>query len=114
MRPTTMAVGVALSLVIVATGAPVLAQDAESTGSPPPAPAARTMEVAPGVTAEALAFIEGNEAPAVYRLRLDAGSALDFTGDPSISLALVESGQIEHRGRRAPHRLPRWRNGVGG
>ena len=94
MRSSSMASGVALSLSILATGAPVLAQDPQATGSPPPAPAAGALEVAPGVTAEALAFVEGEEVPAVYRLRLDPGTTYDFSGDPSIALAVIESGSV--------------------
>ena len=94
MRSISMAFGVALSLSMLATGAPAVAQDPQADGSPPAAPAAGALEVAPGVTAEALAFVEGEEVPAVYRLRLDPGTTYDFSGDPSIALAVIESGNV--------------------
>ena len=94
MRSITVALTLAVGLTVAAPGIPVAAQEADGTPPPTSAPAGGSLEIAPGVVAEALAFLPGVEVPAVYRLRLDAGSTYDFTGDPSIAMAVVESGAI--------------------
>ena len=78
-----------VSLLWVATLAPhVDAQDSTPAAGPP------AFELAPGVTAEALAFAEGQEAPALYRLIFEPGVTYAFDAVPEISLALVESGPL--------------------
>lgn len=52
------------------------------------------IDVAPGVTAEALAFAAGSTTPVLYRLRIAAGTSYSFASDPSIALAVVESGPV--------------------
>lgn len=49
-------------------------------------------EIAPGVTASALPVPE--DPPSLYRLRFDPGVTYAFTGDPAVSLVLVESGSL--------------------
>ena len=67
---------------VVRSGA--IAQEA----SPPP------FEIAPGVTAEALAFIPGQEEPALYRLNIEPGVSYPFSASPAIELAYVEQGSF--------------------
>jgi hypothetical protein len=66
--------------------------DAQEAGTPPAGP--MEFEIAPGVTAIALAFIPGQESPAVYQLRLDPGVTYAFQGVPDLELAYIESGTL--------------------
>lgn len=76
---------VLLSLVSAASMAPVAsAQDA----TPPP------FEIAPGVTAEALAFAPGQEAPALYRVTFAPGVTYAIMPAPEISLIYQEVGAL--------------------
>jgi hypothetical protein len=54
-------------------------------------------EIAPGVTAEAIAFAPGQEAPALYRLHFAPDVTYAFVEDPSLGLAYVESGTLTLR-----------------
>jgi len=90
----------ALALMLAtAVVTPGLAQE---PSGPPPSPgnlpsggaAPEVFDVAPGVTAEALAFPAGSSTPVLYRLRLGAGTTYRFESDPSIALAVVESGPV--------------------
>jgi len=56
-----------------------------------PAP---VFEIAPGVTAEALAFIPGQEEPSLYRLKIEPGVSYPFAASPAIELAYVEQGSF--------------------
>ena len=53
-----------------------------------------SFEIAPGVSAEALAFMQGQDAPSLYRLRFAPGVTYEIVGDPAISLAYVEAGTL--------------------
>jgi hypothetical protein len=59
-------------------------------GGPPPG----GFEIAPGVTAEALAFVEGREDPSVYRLTFDAGVTYMIQQSPALEVVYVESGSL--------------------
>lgn len=76
----------AAALVLAVVGRSAVAQD----GTPGP----MTFEIAPGVTAEALAFVAGQEAPALYRLTFAPGVTYAVTPAPEIALAYGESGVL--------------------
>ncbi len=59
-------------------------------GSPP----AGGFEIAPGVTAEALAFVEGQETPALYRLTFAPGVSYTIAPAPELSLVYGEAGAL--------------------
>jgi quercetin dioxygenase-like cupin family protein len=52
------------------------------------------MELAPGVTAEALAFLPGEDEPVAFRLRFQPGSSVDLGATPEASLVVVEAGTL--------------------
>ena len=52
------------------------------------------LEMAPGVTAEALAFLPGATDPVVYRLRFEPGSTYAAVGDAAVALVTIESGSV--------------------
>ena len=58
--------------------------------TPPPA----GFEIAPGVTAEALAFVPGQEAPSLYQLTFTPGTTYAFEPSPEISLVYVTAGMV--------------------
>jgi hypothetical protein len=57
-------------------------------------PSAGGFEIAPGVTAEGIAFIPGEEVPTLYRLTFDPGVTYTFVPSPEISLVYGETGAI--------------------
>ncbi len=75
-----------VSLGLSGVGATALAQE----GTPSPA----GFEIAPGVTAEALAFEPGQEAPALYRLTFTPGVVYRVEPAPEISLVYQEAGEL--------------------
>lgn len=77
---------VVLALVVGSVGVAAVAQE----GSPP----AGGFEIAPGVTAEALAFAPGQEAPALYRLTFEPGVTYTVEPAPEISLVYQEAGAL--------------------
>ena len=77
---------VLLFLVAHRVGPTVDAQE----GTPP----AGGFEIAPGVTAEALAFAAEREAPPLYRLTFAPGVTYSFDPAPEISLVYVEAGAL--------------------
>ena len=78
---------VVFALLLAAMPGATLAQSAAPSGP-------RTMDMAPGVTAEALAFLPGATDPVVYRLRFEPGSTYDAVGDASVALVTIESGSM--------------------
>jgi hypothetical protein len=58
--------------------------------TPPP----QAFEIAPGVTAEALAFVPGQEAPSLYQLTFAPGAIYAFEPSPEISLVYVVAGAV--------------------
>ena len=58
--------------------------------TPPPG----GFEIAPGVTAEALAFVPGQEAPSLYQLTFAPGTIYAFEPSPEISLVYVVAGAV--------------------
>ena len=58
--------------------------------TPPPT----GFEIAPGVTAEALAFVPGQEAPSLYQLTFAPGTIYAFEPSPEISLVYVVAGAV--------------------
>ncbi len=83
---TSVAAVVLLSLVTAGWSFGISAQEA----SPPPG----GFEIAPGVTAEALAFVPGQEAPALYRLTFAPGVTYTIMPAPDISLVYQETGAL--------------------
>ncbi|CAA9541068.1 MAG: hypothetical protein AVDCRST_MAG33-18 [uncultured Thermomicrobiales bacterium] len=77
---------VTLLLVLSLLLPTVSAQD----GGPPPG----GFEIAPGVTAEALAFVEGRDEPSLYRLTFAPDTTYAIEPVPSISLGVLESGSL--------------------
>ena len=85
--PVLRSVVVLVGLVAAGwVGATAVAQE----GTPPPG----GFEIAPGVTAEALAFAPGAEAPALYRLTFAPGVTYTIDPAPSISLIYGEVGSL--------------------
>lgn len=78
----SFSLGIALSL---STGGIVGAQEDRPTD---------TIELAPGVTAEGLAFGPGRSEPALYRLVVGPATTHQLIADPSLVLATVERGTI--------------------
>lgn len=59
-------------------------------GTPP----AGGFEIAPGVTAEALAFLPGEDVPSLYRITIEPGITYAFEPAPDISLVYGEAGAL--------------------
>ena len=70
----------------IGPASPTLAQEAT--------PAAPGFELAPGVTAEALAFVAGQESPALYRITFAPGVTYTIMPAPELSLVHVERGAL--------------------
>ena len=81
-------VAVVLLGLVVAGGGNPLARAQE--GSPP----AGGFEIAPGVTAEALAFAAGRDEPVNYRLTFAPGVVYTVVPSPAISLVYQETGAL--------------------
>jgi hypothetical protein len=65
------------------------------TGAQDGTPAAESFEFAPGVVGYPLAFAEGQEGPALYRVTVAPGAILaGGQVDPAISLVSVEAGAL--------------------
>ncbi len=77
---------VVVLLGIIAFGVASVASAQNAT--PPP------FEIAPGVTAEALAFAPGEEAPALYRVTFAPGVTYAITPASEISLIYQETGAL--------------------
>ncbi len=91
MRRTSFLLSVAvvalLGLLAAARLGPVsVAQE----GTPPPG----GFEIAPGVTAEALAFAAGQEEPSLYRLTFAPGVTYLVAPSPAINLVYGEAGAL--------------------
>jgi hypothetical protein len=76
-------------------GAPAIraaAQDAtpgaEELGPPD------SFELAPGVVADSVVFVEGQENPSLYRLHFDAGVVYPVEPGPNLEVAYLESGSL--------------------
>lgn len=76
---------VALFLVLAV---PVAAQDATPAAPPD------SFEIAPGVTADSVVFVEGQENPSLYRLHFEAGLSYPIMPGPSLELVYVEAGSL--------------------
>ena len=83
-RVLLLSVVVLLGTIAFGLGSAAGAQDA----TPPP------FEIAPGVTAEALAFVPGQEAPALYRVTFAPGVTYEIMPAPDISLIYQETGAL--------------------
>ena len=86
---------VLLSVVAVVLLGPVAAgwigpATVAQQGTPPPG----GFEIAPGVTAEGLAFAAGQEAPSLYRLTFAPGVTYAVAPAPEISLVYGEAGVL--------------------
>ncbi len=82
---TSVAAVVLLSVVTAGWSFGISAQEASPPGG---------FEIAPGVTAEALAFVPGREAPALYRLTFAPGVTYTIMPAPDISLVYEEIGAL--------------------
>jgi hypothetical protein len=73
-------------------GIPVMAAQEGSpvAGGPPPGP----FEIAPGVTVEGIAWMEGNEIPLVYDMTIAPGTVYGFEALPALDMAYVGSGTL--------------------
>jgi len=89
MRRMSAAAGLTL-LMMAAMAVPVA--HAQEASAPPP----MVFEIAPGVTAEALAFPQGGTDPVLYRLTFAPGVSYAFEPNPANALELgsVETGEI--------------------
>ena len=87
--PVLLPVAAVVLLFLVAADRVGPTVDAQE-GTPP----AGGFEIAPGVTAEALAFAAGREAPALYRLTFAPGVTYRVEPAPSISLVYGETGTL--------------------
>ncbi len=88
-RTSILLLGVVILLGLLVAGrvgSMAVAQDA----TPPPG----GFEIAPGVTAEGLAFAMGQEAPSLYRLTFAPGVIYRVEPAPDISLAYLETGAL--------------------
>ncbi len=81
---TLMACIALLGAFLVGGGVVATAQD-----SPPD-----SFELAPGVTAEDLVFVEGQENPSLYRVHFDPGVSYPVQESPSLELVYMESGSM--------------------
>ena len=87
-RPLVLVPSVVLLLVLLGLG-PLALPSAAQDATPP----ARTLEIAPGVTAEEVPAEPGS--PPLFRIHLDPGAAVAFDDtDPSLSLVYVEDGTV--------------------
>jgi hypothetical protein len=84
---TMKRLSVVLSMAILLVGFIALGGSTGRAYAQDATPAAGGFEIAPGVTAEAIAFVPGEEAPTLYRLTLDAG--VTYTFEPSVEISLV-------------------------
>jgi hypothetical protein len=86
------ALGSSIVLANVGLSSATAAQD--STPPPEPMGPPESIELAPGVTADSMVFVEGQEAPSLYRLHFDPGVIYDVAPGTSLELAYVESGNL--------------------
>lgn len=84
--PVVLSVAVLMLSLVAARWGAASAQEAT-----PPIPA---FEIAPGVMAEALAFVPGQDAPSLYRITIDPGVTYAFEPSPEISLVYGETGAL--------------------
>src|SRR5687768_1193694 len=91
-RVPRLAPVVAVALLSMVVGGVFLSgvATAAQEASPPPG----GFEIAPGVTAEAIAFAEGREDPSVYRLTFAPDAIYMFGASPTLELAYLESGTL--------------------
>ena len=89
MRRTPVLLSVFVAVLCLGVAARVGQVGMAQEGTPAP-----SFEIAPGVTAEALAFAAGQEAPALYRLTFAAGVTYTVIPAPEISLGYVEAGTL--------------------
>src|SRR5688500_3741974 len=89
MRRFTVSLSLALVVLlgVVAGGMSTRAQDAT--------PAAESFEFAPGIMGYPLAYAEGQDIPALYRVTFAPGTVLaGGPVDPTIGLVLIEAGTV--------------------
>lgn len=84
--PAVVWVIAAVLIGLAGIGSAAMAQDGT--------PSAGGFEIAPGVTAEALAFAAGQENPALYRLTFAPGVSYRVEPAPDFSLVYQESGVL--------------------
>ena len=90
MRRTPVLLSVAAVALLGLAGARVGPVGGAQEATPP----AGGFEIAPGVTAEGLAFAAGQEAPSLYRLTFAPGVTYSFVPAPEIALVYGEVGSL--------------------
>ncbi|MDQ3225912.1 MAG: hypothetical protein M3Q50_04685 [Chloroflexota bacterium] len=83
-------VGIVVIGILMMGGGAAVAQ--ESTPGPPD-----SFELAPGVIADNMVFVEGQENPSLYQLHFAAGVSYPVQASPSLELVYLESGTMTVR-----------------
>jgi hypothetical protein len=92
---TTMRrVSVVLSLTLLLIGLAATGWTTGQARAQESTPMPGGFEIAPGVMAEAIAFIPGLQEPTLYRLTFGPGVTYNFTPAPEISLVYGETGSL--------------------
>lgn len=85
---------VLLASVLVGAHGVVAANAQEATPPAGEMGPPESFELAPGVTADSMVFVEGQENPSLYRLHFDAGVTYSIAPSTSLELAYVEAGSL--------------------
>lgn len=81
-------IGLIVVSLFLVLALPVVAQDA--TPEAPP----ESFEIAPGVTADSVVFVEGQEDPPLYRLSFEPGVSYPVQPGPNLELVYMEAGSL--------------------
>jgi quercetin dioxygenase-like cupin family protein len=81
-------VGLIVICLFLMLGIPVVAQDA--TPAAPP----ESFEIAPGVTAGSVVFVDEQENPSLYRLSFEPGVSYPVEPGPNLELVFMEAGSL--------------------
>jgi len=74
--------------IVVGVGAQEASPPSEPMGPP------ESFELAPGVVADSMVFVEGQENPSLYRLHFDAGVVYDVAPSTSLELVYMKTGSL--------------------
>ncbi|MBA2470499.1 MAG: hypothetical protein H0V37_13930 [Chloroflexia bacterium] len=84
--------GMVMIGVLMMGGGAVVAQESTPGSGPPD-----SFELAPGVIASNMTFVEGQENPSLYRLSFEPGVSYPVQESPSLELVYMESGTMTVR-----------------
>ncbi len=84
--------GMVMIGVLMMGGGAVVAQESTPGSGPPD-----SFELAPGVIASNMTFVEGQENPSLYRLSFEPGVSYPVQESPSLELVYMESGTLTVR-----------------